>query len=102
MPAAHNNARSKFDAPAVVLCGLAAIILVYALSLFVEGGYGALARREEQVKIFATGPSEALSAHRAEQQTLLDEPARALDEAAGVYCMPIDDAMDRLASREAQ
>ncbi len=81
---------------------LAAIFIVIALSLFIEGGYNTLLNREMQAKSHAAGPSEAKSAHQAEQQALLEEKARYLDREAGVLCMPIEDAKERVVSQNAQ
>jgi hypothetical protein len=96
MAAADNNRKTGFNAPAVVLGGLAAIIFVYALSLFIEGGYNAARNREMQAKIYTTGPSESVTSQVAAQQALLDEPVRYLDAEKGVLVMPIEDAMERV------
>ncbi len=102
MAAAENEQKTGFNTPAVVLCGLAAIIFVYALSLFIEGGYNAALNKELEAKIYSAGVSEAVLAHRAEQQALLDENVRYLDQEAGVLCLPIEDAMERVVVKSAE
>lgn len=98
--AAPDDKKTGFDTPAVVLCGLAAIVFVYALSLFITGGYNAVRNRELAAKIYAAGMTEETRTHLAEQQARLEEKVRYLDEEAGVLCMPIEDAMERVVARE--
>lgn len=93
---------SGFNAPAVILGGMAVVFFVIALSLFIEGGYSAMQAREAQAKIFNAEPSEEIRAHQAEQQALLDEPTRYLDRDAGVVSMPIEDAKKRVVSQYAK
>jgi hypothetical protein len=81
----------------VVLCGLAAIIFVYALSLFLQGGYLAAQARETRVKT-ETPVNEALQALQAEHAARLEEAPRWLDEQKTKAVMPIGAAMDRLAA----
>jgi len=100
MAAADKNTRSGFDAPAVVLGGLAVIIFLYALSLFLQGGFLAAQKHQYDAKML-TPPDEPLAAHEAEQQALLDEAPRLVDEASGRWVMPVDDAVQRLADDEA-
>jgi len=100
MAAADKRTRSGFNAPAVVLGALAAIIFLYALSLFLQGGFLAAQQQQYDAKML-TPPDEPLAAHRAEQQALLDEAPRLADEATGRWVMPVDDAMQRLADANA-
>ncbi len=102
MAAADNKQKTGFNTLAVVCCGLAGIIFVYALSLFIEGGYNAALNQELQTKIYAAGVSEATETQLAEQQALLDEKPRYLDSEAGVLCIPIENAMDRIVVRNAR
>jgi hypothetical protein len=102
MAAADNKRKTGFNAPAVVLGGLAAIIFVYALSLFIEGSYNAARNREEQAKIYTSGPSESVTTQLAAQQALLQEKVRYLDADKGVLCMPIEDAMERVVVQNAR
>jgi len=101
MAAAEKNRNSGFNTPAVVLGGLAAIIFVFALSLFVEGGYNAARNREEQAKIYTVGLSEETIAQQVEQQAILDERPRYVDPEQGLLCIPIADAMARVVDRNA-
>ena len=98
--ASAENKKTGFNTPAVVLCGLAAIAFVYAMSLFITGGWNAARNRELQAKIYNAGPIEQTQALLAEQQSRLDEKVRYLDEGAGVLCMPIDDAMERVVATQ--
>ena len=102
MASAENNRKTGFNTTAVVLCGLAGIIFVYALSLFIEGGYNAMKNREEQAKIYTAGVSEDIAAQVAAQQALLNEQVRYLDPEAGKLCLPIEDAMDRIVALNAK
>ncbi len=101
MATADENRQSGFNTPAVVLSGLAAIIFVFALSLFIEGGYNAAKNRELQTKIYSAGVSGETTALVAEQQALLDERPRYVDPEQGVLCIPIKDAMARVVERNA-
>jgi hypothetical protein len=101
MASADNNRNSGFNTTAVVLCGLAAVIFVYAMSLFIEGGYNAALNKEMQTKIYSAPLSEEAIAQRAEQQALLDELPRYLDPEAGVLCIPVEDAMERIVVKNA-
>ncbi len=106
MAAADNEFKSDrktgFNTPVVVMCSLAAIILIYALSLFIEGGYNAAKNKEIAAKIYAAEVSEDVLAHRAAQQSLLDEQVRYLDPDAGLLCLPIEDAMERVVVKSAR
>ena len=94
--------KTGFNTAAVVAYSLAGIIFVYALSLFIEGGYNAAVNKELQAKIYAAGDSEETLAQLAEQQALLDEAPRYLDPEAGVLCIPIENAMDRIVVKAAE
>lgn len=100
MAAADSKTRNGFNAAAVVLCALAAVVFVYALSLFLQGGYLAVQARETRAKT-ETPVNEALRAHDAEQASRLQETPRWLDDQRTRAVMPIDAAMDRLAARAA-
>ncbi len=91
-----------FNTPAVVLGGLAAIIFVFAMSLFIEGGYNAAKNRELQTKIYSAPVSEETTALLAEQQALLDEQPRYINPEQGVLYIPIADAMARVVARNAK
>ncbi len=87
--------KSGFNTPAVVLCGLAAIIFVYALSLFLQGGFLAAQAKAHDAKILEP-VNEILQTALSEQQTILDEGPRWLDAEHTKACMPIEDAMGRV------
>lgn len=87
--------KSGFNTAAVLLCGLALIIFLYALSLFLEGGFLASQARVRDAKL--TGPvNEQLEAHRAEQRAILEDGPRWLDDQHTKACMPVEDAMRRI------
>ena len=96
MAAADNQNKTGFATSTVVLCGLAVIVFVYAISLFIEGGYNAAMSREYQVKVYEAGANEDLAATRAAQRDILDGPVRWLDREQGVVAMPIEQAMVRI------
>lgn len=102
MAAAEKERSSGFNTPAVVLGGLAAIIFVFALSLFLEGGYNAARNREMQAKIYSVGVSPETEVLLAEQQDLLNEKPRYINAEAGIVCIPIEDAMARVVARNAK
>ena len=102
MASADNNRKSGFNTSAVVLSSLAAIIFVYAMSLFIEGGYNAAKNKEIQAKIYDAPLGAQAAADLAAQQALLDEEVRYLDSEKGVLCMPIEDAMERVVAQNAK
>jgi hypothetical protein len=97
MAAADTKATNGFSAPAVVLCSIAALVFIVALSLFLQGGYLAAQKRETQAKT-VTPVNEVLRAAQAEQLARLQEDPRWLDEQKTKAVMPVDAAMDRLAA----
>lgn len=97
MAAADPKANNGFNAPAVVLCTLAGLIFVVALSLFLQGGFLAAQAIETKRKT-ETPVNEPLRAHEAQQEARLQEAPRWLDEQKTKAVMPIDAAMDRLAT----
>lgn len=97
MAAAEPKANNGFNAPAVVLCTLAGLVLVVALSLFLQGGFLAsqalVTKRQTETPV-----NEPLRALEAEHAARLQEAPRWLDEQKTKAVMPIDAAMDRLAA----
>jgi hypothetical protein len=98
MAAADAKTTTGFNGPAVVLCGLAALVFIVALSLFLQGGYLAAQKRETQAKT-VTPVNEVLRAAQAEHLARLQEAPRWLDEQRTKAIMPVDAAMDRLAAK---
>ena len=96
MAAADNQNKTGFATSTVVLCGLAALVFVYAVSLFIEGGYNAAMSREYQAKVYDAGANEDLAAVRAAQRDIIDGPVRWLDREQGVVAISIDQAMARI------
>ncbi|MCP4573601.1 MAG: hypothetical protein GY838_14680 [bacterium] len=99
MASAGNN-RSGFDTPVVVLGAVAAILFVYAISLFLRGGFTAMQAQESVAKIYDTS-DEQVAEYRAEQQAILNERTRWLNEDQGTLCMPVEDAVDRFVAQQA-
>jgi hypothetical protein len=88
--------KTGFNTPAVVLCGAAGVVFLFALALFLQGGFLAAQANEFEAKVYnAPGNEEARTAV-AEQQAILDEKVRWLDEEKGTVVMPIEDAMEQL------
>jgi hypothetical protein len=88
--------KTGFNTPAVVLCGAAGGFFLFALALFLQGGFLAAQANEFEAKVYnAPGNEEARTAV-AEQQAILDEKVRWLDEEKGTVVMPIEDAMEQL------
>jgi len=97
MAAADPKTKNGFNAPAVVLCTLAALIFVFALSLFLQGGYLAAQARETRQKTL-TPVNYPLKALEGEHQARLNEAPRWLDAQKTRAVMPIDAAMAELAA----
>ena len=81
---------------AVVLSGAAALVLLFALALFIQGGYQAARANVYEDKVLNAPGSEEARVVVAEQQAILDEKVRWKDEENGIAVMPIEDAMERL------
>ncbi len=96
----QENAReqSGFNTTAVVLCGLALVIFLYALSLFLQGGFLAARARVKDARQVQP-VNEPLQAALAEQRAILAEAPRWLDEEHTIACMPITEAMDRVVAK---
>jgi hypothetical protein len=97
-----NDGKTGFNTLAVVLGGAAALIFLWALALFLEGGFLAAHSKEFAAKVYAAPASEEKLAALAEQQTLLDEPVRWLNEEEGTVVMPIEDAMQQFVKKVGQ
>lgn len=95
-----NGGRGGFNVPAVVLCGTAAAVFVYAMTLFLQGMFLSAQAAEHRAKFLAP-PNEALQALQAEQQAILEDGPRVLDETQGRLCIPITEAKARLVQTQA-
>ena len=96
----EKGGRAGFNVPAVVLCGVAVAVFVYAMTLFLQGMFLSAQAAEHRTKFLAP-PNEALQALRAEQQAILQDGPRWLDEAQGRACIPITEAKARLVQAQA-
>jgi capsid protein len=90
--------KSGFNASAVVLLGAAVLILLWALALFLTGGFQSARNREFAAKTYEPANPE-LEKYRAEQRAILDEKARWLDREQGTVVMPIEDAKTRIVEK---
>jgi hypothetical protein len=84
-----------FNKTAVILSGLAALLFLLAVTLFLQGGFRA-AQAVDQVEKEAGPQDDLLTATQIEQQARLNETPRWLDEEQKTLVMPIDDAKARL------
>ena len=98
---AANDRTTGFNTTAVVLLATAAGILIWALVLFMQGGFLAAQAQEYAVKTYEP-VNEDVQAYKATQQGILDQKARWLDEEQGTVVMPIEDAKARIVSKYAK
>lgn len=93
--------KSGFDTFGVVMLGLAVLVFVYALSLFLEGGFLHSQELEKEAKIL-TPVDTAVKDAQAEQDAMLLEGYRWIDKDQGKVGMPIEDAKALLVRQEAR
>lgn len=82
---------SGFNTPLVFMAALAVLLFVYALSLFLQGGFLTAYDLEYQVKVMQGEHTETMAAE-AEQQAILDQGYRWVDQDKGKVGLPIEDA----------
>ena len=99
MASADNENRSGFNTTAVVLGTAAAAIFLWALVLFLQGGFLAAQAKEYEAKVYDSAGNDELQAAEAQQRAILNEKTRWLDEEKGTVCMPIEDAEARLVNK---
>ena len=99
MALADRENNSGFNTPVVVLCGAAAVIFLFALSLFLQGGFLAAQAKEYESKVYNAPANQDILDAEAEQRAILNEKTRWLDEEKGTVCMPIEDAEARLVKK---
>lgn len=95
------NKGTGFNTFAVVAGVLAVLIFVYALSLFLQGGFLTTRNLEKEVKVM-TPEDTVVQDALAQQNALLHEGIRWIDQEKGVVGMPIDDAKALLVRLEAR
>ena len=98
--AAAESKESGFNTTVVVFGVVTTLIFLYAISLFLQGGFLAEQALELDAKTNSF-PNDARLAHEAEQEAILHEKVRWLDKEKGIACLPIDDAIDRLVAIQA-
>ncbi len=99
MAAAGNEKSTGFNTTAVVLSGIAAVVLLFAFALFLQGGFLAAQAMEYETKVLNAPGNEDARMAVAEQQALLDEKVRWKDQEKGTVVMPIEDAMAQFVKR---
>ena len=92
--------KTGFNGTAVVLIGAAVLILLWAVALFMAGGFMAAQNREFAAKTYEP-PNEDVARYHAEQRAILDEKARWLDREQGTVVMPIADAKAKIVEKHA-
>ncbi len=90
---------SGFQGPLIFLGALAVLFAVYAFTLFLQGGFLKAQELEKQYKIMEAPADEAVTAATAEQQALLDNGVRWIDQDKGIVGMSIDDAKAALVNK---
>lgn len=88
---AEANGRTGFNTTAVVLITLAVLLFVYAMSLFLQGGFLKCLDLERQAKVMNEENTVA-NEQMAEQKAILDEGYRWIDQSNGKVGVPIEDA----------
>jgi len=99
MASADKGNTTGFNTSAVVLGGVAAVFFLWALVLFLQGGFLAAQAKEYEAKVYDSAGSGEVQAALAEQRAILNEKTRWLDEEKGTLCMPIEDAEVRLVKK---
>ena len=99
MALADKENNSGFNTPVVVLSVAAAAIFIFALSLFLQGGFLAAEAKEYESKVYNAPVNQDVLDAEAEQRAILNEKTRWLDEEKGTLCMPIGDAEARLVNK---
>jgi hypothetical protein len=97
----NTNKKTGFDTFGVVMLGLAVLTFVYALSLFLQGGFLASREIEKETKLLGPVDTEVQDA-LAEQNAMLLEGYRWIDKEQGKVGMPIEDAKALLVRQEAR
>lgn len=85
-----------------VTCGtLATLALVYALSLFLQGGWEAAKSLEIEAKVMAPD-NTALADAEAAQEAILDGGYRWIDQGGGKVGVPVERAVELIVERGGQ
>ena len=90
--------KSGFNTLAVALSALAVLVMVWALSLFLRGGFLAAQALEYEAKVLAP-VNEPVRMYEAEQQARLDEGYRWIDKEQGTVGVPIERAIELVVER---
>ncbi len=90
--------KTGFNTFAVAAGALAALILVWVLSLFLQGGFLAARTQQVQAKVMAPADS-AVADYLGAQRARLDEGYRWIDKDKGIVGVPIDRAVDLVVER---
>ena len=93
-------AGSGFDTLSVVLLTLAVVLFVFALGLFLQGGFLSAQKVDHRAKLDLSGDPD-LAVHAAGQKDLLHAEPAWLDPEAGTVSLPIETAKELLVKKEA-
>lgn len=93
-----NDRTTGFNTTAVVLSAVAAGILIWALALFLQGGFLAAQAQEYAAKTYEPVNGDVQD-YQAAQQAILDEQPRWLDQEQGTVVLPIDDAKEAIVQK---
>jgi len=90
--------KSGFNTFGVAAAALAALIVVWVLSMFLQGGFLAARARQVQAKVMAPADT-TVADYLGAQQARLDEGYRWIDKDKGIVGLPIDRAVDLVVER---
>jgi hypothetical protein len=96
---AAQGTRNGFNTLAVACGALAVVVFVYAVSLFLQGGWEAARRLEYEAKVYAP-PNTALADAEAAQEAILDGGYRWVDQGAGRVGVPVERAVELIVARQ--
>lgn len=88
---AEANTKTGFNTPAVVLITLAVLLFVYAVSLFLQGGFLKCQDVERQAKVL-NEENVVANEQMAEQKAILEKDLYWIDRSNGKVGVPIEDA----------
>lgn len=91
--------KTGFNTFAVGASALAALIVVWVLAQFLQGGFLAARALEHDAKVLAP-VDEARRDYRGQQQARLDEGYRWIDKEQGVVGVPLERAIELVVAEE--
>lgn len=97
----NEKKETGFNTFAVVSIVLAVVIFIYGFSLFMQGGFQTALALEKEAKVMNSEDFKTRDA-LAEQEALLQEGVRWIDQEKGTVGLPIEDAKALLVKQEAR